>query len=58
MLMELLYAQAEARPEHTALIYRDQRLSNAELIERIERLANALAERGIGRGRGRPGPSR
>ena len=50
MLMELLYAQAEARPEHTALIYRDQRLSNAELIERIERLANALAERGIGAG--------
>jgi long-chain acyl-CoA synthetase len=48
--MELLYAQAEARPDHTAVVYRDERLSFAELVERIERLADGLAAQGIGAG--------
>jgi len=50
VLMELLYAHADARPADTALVYRDQRLSFAELTERIERLAQGLASRGIGPG--------
>ena len=50
MLMQLLYEQAEARPQHTALVHRDQRISFGELVERIERLASGLAGRGVGPG--------
>jgi long-chain acyl-CoA synthetase len=48
--MELLYAQADARPDATAVVYRDERLSFADLVERIERLASGLAAQGIGAG--------
>jgi long-chain acyl-CoA synthetase len=48
--MGLLYEQAERRPEHTALVYRDERIAFADLVERIERLASGLAQRGIGAG--------
>ncbi len=50
MLMELLYEQAAARPGHTAIVYRDERISFADLVERIERVASGLAQRGIGHG--------
>jgi long-chain acyl-CoA synthetase len=50
MLMGLLYAQAEQRPDHTALVYGDERVAFADLVERIERLASGLAQRGIGPG--------
>ncbi len=50
MLMELLYAQADERPDHTALVYGDERVAYADLVERIERLASGLAQRGIGPG--------
>jgi long-chain acyl-CoA synthetase len=50
MPMQLLYAQADARPDHTAIVYRDERIAYAELVERIERLAAGLAERGVGAG--------
>jgi long-chain acyl-CoA synthetase len=50
MLMQLLYEQAQARPEHIALVYRDERITFAELVERIERLASGLSRRGIGAG--------
>lgn len=50
MLMQLLYEQAQARPEHTALVYRGQRVVFAELVEWIERLASGLRQRGIGPG--------
>ncbi len=50
MLMSLLYEQAEARPEQTALVYRDERIGYAELIERVERVADGLRQRGIGPG--------
>jgi long-chain acyl-CoA synthetase len=50
MLMRLLYQQAEARPDHTALVYRDERIAFADLVERIERLASGLSQRGIGPG--------
>ncbi len=50
MLLGLLYAQAEARPGHTAIVYRDERIALAELLERIERLASGLALRGIAPG--------
>ncbi|HSR94374.1 MAG TPA: AMP-binding protein [Solirubrobacterales bacterium] len=50
MLMGLVYAQADAHPERTALVYRDERISYAELVERIERVAGGLAERGVGPG--------
>ena len=47
MLMQLLYEQAQARPGHTALVYRDERIAFADLVERIERLASGLSQRGI-----------
>jgi long-chain acyl-CoA synthetase len=50
MLMQLLYAQAEARPEHSALVFRDERIAFADLVERIERLASGFSQRGIGPG--------
>jgi long-chain acyl-CoA synthetase len=50
MLMELLYAQADERPDHTALVYGEERVAYADLVERIERLASGLAQRGIGPG--------
>jgi long-chain acyl-CoA synthetase len=50
MLTSLLYEHAEARPEHTALIYRDKRITFAELVERVERLASGLSRLGIGAG--------
>jgi long-chain acyl-CoA synthetase len=50
LIMERLYAQAAERPEHVALVYRDQRITWSELVDRVERLAHGLAERGIGAG--------
>jgi len=50
MPIQLLYAQAKARPEQTAIVYRDERIAYAELLERVERLAGGLSERGIGAG--------
>ena len=50
MLMGLLYQQAQERPEHPALVYRDEAIVFAELVERIERLASGLRQRGIGPG--------
>ena len=50
MLMSLLYEQAEARPEQAALVYRDERIGYAELVERVERVANGLSQRGVGPG--------
>jgi long-chain acyl-CoA synthetase len=46
----LLYQQADTRPDHTALVYRDERISFAELLERIERLADGLSRLGIAAG--------
>jgi long-chain acyl-CoA synthetase len=48
--VQLLYEQAGADADRTALVYGEQRLSLAELVERIERLAAGLAGRGIGPG--------
>jgi len=50
MPMELLYAQAEARPDHEAIVHRGERVSYAELVDQIERLARGLADQGIGAG--------
>jgi long-chain acyl-CoA synthetase len=50
MLMGLLYAQAGERPDHTALVYGEERIAYADLVERIERLASGLSQRGIGPG--------
>jgi long-chain acyl-CoA synthetase len=50
MLLQLLYAQADATPDRTAVVYRDEQLSLAELVERIERLADGLSKHGIGAG--------
>ena len=50
MLMGLLYAQADERPDHTALVYGEERIAYADLVERIERLASGLSQRGIGPG--------
>ncbi len=47
MLLQLLYEHADAEPERTAVVYRDERLSFAALVERIERLASGLADLGV-----------
>ena len=48
--MQLLYERAKADPDHTAIVYRDERVSFAELVDRVECLAAGLAGRGIGAG--------
>src|SRR5690349_20213508 len=50
MLMQLLYAQAEARPDHTAVVHRGERVSYGDLVDQVERLAQGLSEQGIGAG--------
>ena len=50
MMMRYLYEHADVRPDHLAVVYRDERIGFAELVERIERLAAGLADRGIGPG--------
>ncbi|MBA3264552.1 MAG: AMP-binding protein [Thermoleophilaceae bacterium] len=48
--MELLYQSASSRPDDVALVYRDERVTHAELLDRAERLAAGLAAEGIGPG--------
>jgi long-chain acyl-CoA synthetase len=50
VLLSLLYEQAEARPQQTALVYREERIGYTELVERVERVASGLRQRGIGPG--------
>jgi long-chain acyl-CoA synthetase len=50
LIMERLYAQAAERGDHVALVYGDERITWGELVERVERLAHGLSERGIGAG--------
>ena len=50
MLTKFLYEQAEARPQHTAIVYGEERIAWADLLERVERLASGLRQRGIGPG--------
>jgi long-chain acyl-CoA synthetase len=50
MLMQLLYEQAQERPEHTAVVYRGERIAFGDLVQWIERLASGLQQRGIGPG--------
>jgi long-chain acyl-CoA synthetase len=47
MLMELLYENASARPAGEAIVYRDERVTHADLLERTERLAAGLRGQGI-----------
>jgi long-chain acyl-CoA synthetase len=50
MLMELLYQSASSRPDDEALVYRDERVTHAELVDRVERPAAGLSAEGIGAG--------
>ena len=51
MLMELaLRERVRAVPDDVALVYRDERVTHAELVDRVERLAAGLAAEGIGPG--------
>jgi long-chain acyl-CoA synthetase len=50
MVTVFLYANAQSRPAHPALIHGDERLDHADLLDRVERLAHGLAARGIGPG--------
>jgi long-chain acyl-CoA synthetase len=47
MLTRFLYANAGYRPNDDAIVYGDERVSHAELLERVERLAAALEARGV-----------
>ncbi|CAB4915027.1 unannotated protein [freshwater metagenome] len=49
-LGEIVSRTAMRRPDHTALIFADERRTFAELEERVARLAGALATRGVERG--------
>jgi long-chain acyl-CoA synthetase len=50
MLIDDLYANAQARGDRAAVICGDEQLSHAELLERVERLGQALAADGIAAG--------
>ncbi|MBN1527762.1 MAG: acyl--CoA ligase [Thermoleophilaceae bacterium] len=50
MLTDLLYENASARADEVAIVYRDERVTHADLLERTERLAAGLAAQGVGRG--------
>ena len=50
VLPEFLSHNATLYPDQVALAYEDQTLTFAQLEERANRLANALAQRGVGRG--------
>jgi long-chain acyl-CoA synthetase len=47
MLTRYLYANAGYRPTAEALVYGDRRITHAEQLERVERLAEGLRQRGI-----------
>jgi len=50
LLQQLVTGQAERRPEQTAIVYRQERLSYGELEENSNRLAHLLKEAGCKRG--------
>jgi amino acid adenylation domain-containing protein len=50
LLQQLVTGQAERRPEQTAIVYRQERLSYGELEEASNRLAHLLKEAGCERG--------
>jgi len=49
-LNTLLARHARYRPDHTAVVFEDERLTFAQLDERVNRVANALAGLGLGKG--------
>jgi long-chain acyl-CoA synthetase len=50
MLTRFLNANAGFRPDTTAIVCGERRLTHAELLERVERAAEGLRRRGIGSG--------
>ena len=50
VLGEILARTARSYPHKVALIFQGQQRTFAELDERVNRLANALAQRGVGSG--------
>jgi long-chain acyl-CoA synthetase len=50
MLLDLVYDAAAEDPEGVAIVHRDDRIAFGDLVERVERLAAGLADRGIGPG--------
>ena len=50
MLGEILARNARREPDRVALVFEGASLTFAQLDERVNRLANALAARGVGRG--------
>ncbi|NNJ84192.1 MAG: AMP-binding protein [Gammaproteobacteria bacterium] len=49
-ISNLLSRHARYRPQHTALIFDDRRIDFATLNRNVNRLANALLDKGIGKG--------
>jgi long-chain acyl-CoA synthetase len=47
MLTRYLYANAGYRPDAAALVYGERRITHAELLERVERAAEGLRQRGV-----------
>ncbi len=46
-MIDFLYANAEARPAHDALVHGDRRITHEQLLDRVERMAGALAASGV-----------
>ena len=46
-ITELLYANADARPDGEAIVHRGERVTWAELVDQVERLARGLTETGV-----------
>ena len=49
-ISSLLTRNAQYRPDHTAIVFEDQRLSFLDFNKRVNRLANALVKLGVSKG--------
>jgi long-chain acyl-CoA synthetase len=49
-VVQMLAAPAQELPGHAAVVHGDERISHAELADRVARLAHGLAARGVGAG--------
>jgi long-chain acyl-CoA synthetase len=50
LLFDTLFNSAKAAPQSTAILFRDERISYAELEQRVRRLASAMRALGVRRG--------
>ena len=49
-LSQMVDKAASRMPDHTALVFEDQRMSYSELLKSVNRLSNALGKAGVQKG--------